>query len=131
MLRKLLIFPLLLGLWGCPGGLNVQPVHAPIVIDNEAAAAKAFRLTRNAIDESYAILIATNRVIESNVSTGIWTKAQGQSHLNQSKKFRKSVDEAENALLLGNINDAKVRAAAIKALVLRLQIEVAQAARGE
>lgn len=132
MLRKLLILPLLLGLCGCPGGgFNVQPVHAPIVVENEAAAVKAFRLTRNSIDESYVALTATNRVIESNVATGIWTKAQAQSHLNQSKKFRKAVDEADDALLLGNLNDANVRAAAIQALILRLQIEVAQAARGE
>lgn len=132
MKKLLLIIPLVLGLWGCPdgGGLNVQPVHAPIVVDNEDAVVKAFRLARNTVDEANTNLIALDRVIKANVSGHIWTPNQAQGYLNRSKEFGRDIDKASAALLLGNLNDATVRAAAVKALIMQLQLEVAKAARG-
>lgn len=117
---------------GCPGsgGLNVQPLHAPVVVDNEDSVVKAFRVARNTIDEANAELTALNRVIKANVSAHVWTPDQAQGHLNRSKAFGKDVDKASDALLLGNLNDATVRAAAVKALIMQLQLEVAKAARG-
>jgi len=116
---------------GVGGVLNVEPLHTPIVVESEDAAVKAFRIARNAVDEANAELTAVNRVIDSNAKAGIWTKEQAQGYLNQSKAFGRDVDKAQDSLLLGNLNDASVRAAAIKALILQLQLEVAKMARGQ
>ena len=116
---------------GCAGGgPNIQPVHAPVVVDNENAAVKAFRLARDGIDEANAQLTSINRVIAANAKAGVWTKDQAQGYLNQTKAFGKDVDKARAAMLVGDLNDASVRAAAIKALILQLQLEVAKMARG-
>jgi hypothetical protein len=114
---------------GLPG-VSTQPLHAPVVVENEDAAVKAFRLARNSVDEANADLTALNRVIASNATAGIWTKSQAQGYLNRSKDFGKQVDQARAALLVGDLNDATVKAAAIKALIVQLQLELAKAARG-
>ena len=129
----LLIALVAVSLSGCPDSawLNTQPLHTPVVIDNEDAVVKAFRLARNTVDEANADLTAMNRVIKANVAAGVWTPDQAQGYLDRSKAFGRDVDKAQDALLLGDLNDATVRAAAIKALIMRLQLEVAQAARGD
>jgi hypothetical protein len=132
MNKLIAIVAAMLMLAGCPNGagLNVQPLHAPVVVDSEDAVVKSFRVARNTIDETNAELTALNRVIKANVTARIWTPDQGQGYLNRSKAFGKDVDKAADALLLGNLNDATVRAAAVKALIMQLQLEVAKAARG-
>lgn len=123
----LLIMPLL---GGCPAVTGIfQPLHTNVVVENEDAAVKAYRLAHEAIDEANSILFAVDKTIGNNAEAGVWTKAQAQAYLDQSKDYGKKLDKAREMMRVGNLADAKSQADAIKSFVLILQKEVAKAAR--
>jgi len=86
---------------------------------------------RTAIDEANALLTSINRVITQNVNDKIWTAAQAQGYLNESKASGKKVDDARNLLRLGFVNEAKTEAEAIKVVLIALQRRIATEARKE
>lgn len=121
----------LLALLILPGCAELTaPLHAPTAVANEAPAAQAQRLTREAIDEANAALTALNRTITQNAGD-VWSKAQAQAYLDQSKALGARVDQAREALRLGNLAEAKNQAELVKQAILALHAKAAAEARKE
>ena len=110
---------------GVPGCAFFAPLHAPVAVDSVARAAQ------HAVDEANALRIAVNRVIAQNVTDGVWTPAQAQDYLDESKALGLRVDEARELLRLGDFANAQDRAEATRKLLLALQRKVAEQARKE
>jgi len=122
-----IILALALGGCGTLQGMS-EPLHGDQAATTEAP---AMRNARVAVDEANASLTALNKVIGDNAETGVWTKAQAQGYLNDSKAYGKKVDAARELLRGGLLVDAKSQAEAVKALILVLHKRVADAARKE
>jgi len=105
-----------------------QPVHGDKAVTTEAPAVRAARV---AIDEANASLTGLNNVIGQNVEAKVWTKAQAQAYLDQSKDYGKKVDDARDFLRGGLLTEAKSQADAAKSLILILHTRVAAEARKE
>jgi len=105
-----------------------QPVHGEKAVTTEAPALRAARV---AIDEANASLVGLNTVIGQNVESGVWTKAQGQGYLDESRAAGRRLDGAREALRGGLLLDAKSQAEAVRLLVLTLHKRVAAEARKE
>lgn len=128
MKRLLAVLALVFALGGC---VSTAPLQTPAVIENESPAAKALRLAHVAVNEANAALTALNNVIGSNAEAGVWTKAQAQGYLDQSKEYGKKVDGARAALRLGNLTEARSQAELVKSMILLLHRKVAEQARKE
>jgi len=126
-MRLLFLIPLLAMLAGCPS--MTQPLHAPVEATAESPAQKATRLAHASIDEANAALTAFNVTIGNNAAAGIWTKAQAQEALDQSKELGKGLDVAREAMRLGDITSAATQAELVKKLLITLQRKVAEKAR--
>lgn len=113
---------------GLPGCAFFAPLHAPVAVDSVAGAQRA---AQHAVDEANALRISINRVIEQNVRDGVWTPAQAQDYLDESKALGRRVDEARELLRLGDWANAQDRAEATRKLLLALQRKVAEQARKE
>lgn len=109
-------------------GCVPRPLHDPA---KETGEPPAVRAVRNVIDEGNALLTAVNRTIQANVSGRVWTKAQAQPYLDESQALGKRLDQAREGLRLGNIDDAKTKADAVKVLITTLHAMVAAAGRKE
>lgn len=125
--RNLLFAALLTGLALLIAGCGLTaPLHDP---DKAATESTAVNAARVAIDEGNALLTAVNRTIGANVEAGVWTKSQAQAYLDESKALGKRLDQAREALRLGDIRDARAQADAVKALITALHARVAAEAR--
>jgi len=103
-----------------------ESLHNPEAVSTEAPAVKA---ARTAIDEGNALLTAVNRTIGANVDAKVWTRAQAQGYLDQSAGLGGRLDQAREALRLGNPGDAQAKADAVRSLILALQRKIAEEAR--
>lgn len=115
---------------GCGAAQGLfSPLHkeqAPEAAAAESPQAKALRLARFSIDEANAALTAFNQTIGGNVANQVWTPDEAQSYLDESKGFGKRLDQAREALRLGNIGDAQAQAEALRAAIIKLQQLAAQ-----
>lgn len=133
---RLSLLPFLFALALAAGSLTgcglTEPLHKPadpsVVLTPQQ---QAQQLARHTVEEANAALTAVNRTIATNVTAKVWTKAQAQSYLDESKKYGKQVDAARDALRLLNFSDAQAQAGAVKALILELQKRIAAEARKE
>ena len=129
MLRNYRTYALLLlltiALLGCETlkGM-IAPLHTPVTVADEDSAVRAFRLARWTIDEANVDLTVFNKAIESRIDAKTITKARAQEYKNKSVEFGEQVDLAEKGLAIGNLNDARLEAEAIRGLILLLQQEL-------
>jgi hypothetical protein len=105
-----------------------QPVHGENAVTTEAPAVRAARV---AIDEANASLTGLNNVIGQNIDAAVWSKAQAQAYLDESKAYGRRVDNARELLRGGLLADAKSQAEAVKYLILLMHKRVAAEARKE
>jgi len=126
MLRNALLLLALL-LSGCGAMQSMtEPIHA-----KPSTEAPAVEAARTLIDETNAALIALDRAIDANIDDKIWDKQQAQTVFDESKALGKRLDQAREALRLGDPLDAKTQAEAIKFAILALHRKVAAQARKE
>src|SRR3990172_2871109 len=103
-MKRVIVACLVALLSGCAGmGSIVEPLHDTPAIEAESPQAKALRLAHAAVNEADAALFALDKVIGANAEAGIWTKAQAQGYLDQSKEYGARVDKARDALRIGNL----------------------------
>jgi predicted small lipoprotein YifL len=135
-MKHLLQFPAIKGfalilclafLTGCP---SLTPLHRPTT-EVLTPAQQAQKAARIAVDEANAALTALNRTIAQNVMEGIWTKAQGQSALDESKAQGRNVDKAITALEAGLYLDAQNQAELAKRVILSLHKKASEKARAQ
>ncbi|MDH4172140.1 MAG: hypothetical protein OEW90_05000 [Betaproteobacteria bacterium] len=101
-----------------------EPVHGVTSTESKAVAA-----ARNAIDEANVLLASVNKVIGDNAAAGVWTKAQAQGWLDETKAAGKKVGEARELLRAGLVVDAQTQAEAIRRVILAIQKRIAAEAR--
>lgn len=131
--KYVLLFVALLG--GCQT-LGLAPIHKAPTAEQQAAetpAQKAERLARTALDEANATLTAINITIKQNVQAvpPLFTKAEAQDYLNESKKYGKQLDDVADLIVVGKFGDAQTQAAAIQKVLTILQQKVIAKVRKE
>lgn len=128
----LIAVAMLIGLSGCAAITGIfSPLHAPQTDAQAAAetpAQKAVRLAHEAIDEANGALLGLYGAINTNLDNQVWTKAQARPYFEKGKAFGAKIDKADAALKLGDITTAQGQAEALRAAIILLQKEIAQAA---
>lgn len=135
-MKSVLLVLLVMCLSACAAVTGLfEPLHAPqakqesAVETPEQKMQKALKVTQDAIDEANALLISIKKTIGQNVHNKVWTSSEGQNYLDETRKVDTKLDQAREALRLGNMTDAQAQAEAVKQLILALQRRIAEAAR--